>query len=125
MPTYEYKCEACGYDFEEFQSITADPIRKCPRCRKLKVKRLISTGAGLIFKGSGFYITDYRDQGYKDKAKAESGATTESTSDKTKSDTGSSNGDGAKPAASETKKPASDTKSADAAKSETKHKKKH
>src|SRR5438093_13446476 len=73
MPTYEYKCDACGHDFEKFQSITASPIRKCPKCGKAKVRRLISTGAGLIFKGSGFYITDYRDKGYTDQAKAESG----------------------------------------------------
>jgi putative FmdB family regulatory protein len=74
MPTYEYKCDACGHAFEQFQSITADPIRRCPACKKLKVKRLIGTGAGLLFKGSGFYITDYRDQSYKDKAKADSGS---------------------------------------------------
>src|SRR5687767_3681958 len=74
MPTYEYKCDACGHAFELFHSMTAAPVRKCPACKKLKVKRLIGTGAGLIFKGSGFYITDYRDQSYADKAKAESGA---------------------------------------------------
>jgi putative FmdB family regulatory protein len=74
MPTYEYKCTACGHKFEKFQSITADPIKKCPECGKKKVERLIGTGAGLIFKGSGFYITDYRSEGYKEKAKAESGA---------------------------------------------------
>jgi putative FmdB family regulatory protein len=124
MPTYEYKCDACGHDFEQFHSITAEPIRKCPKCGKMKVKRLIGTGAGLIFKGSGFYITDYRDQGYKDKAKADSGTSTEAASDKAKSDTASSNGDGAKPAAAEEKKPA-DAKPAAAAKPETKRKKKH
>src|SRR3954470_2647182 len=74
MPTYEYKCAACGHQFEKFQSITADPIKKCPECGKNKVQRLIGTGAGLIFKGSGFYITDYRDASYKEKAKAESGS---------------------------------------------------
>ena len=74
MPTYEYKCNACGHRFEKFQSMSAAPIRKCPKCGKMKVQRLIGTGAGLIFKGSGFYITDYRDSGYKDKAKAESGS---------------------------------------------------
>ena len=74
MPTYDYKCDACGPTFELFQSMKADPVRKCPKCKKSKVKRLIGTGAGLIFKGSGFYITDYRDAGYKDKAKADSGA---------------------------------------------------
>src|SRR3954463_4879234 len=73
MPTYEYKCDACGHEFERFQPITAQPIRRCPQCGKAKVRRLISTGAGLIFKGSGFYITDYRDKSYADKAKAESG----------------------------------------------------
>jgi len=73
MPTYEYKCEACGHAFEKFQSIKAAPIRKCPNCGKMKVKKLISKGAGLIFKGSGFYITDYRSEGYKDQAKADSG----------------------------------------------------
>jgi putative FmdB family regulatory protein len=73
MPTYEYHCDACGNDFEEFQLITSKPIRKCPRCGKLKVRRLIGTGAGMIFKGSGFYITDYRSEGYKDSAKAEQG----------------------------------------------------
>src|SRR5438552_2697324 len=74
MPTYEYNCSACGHAFERSQSITADPVKRCPQCGKNKVKRLIGTGAGLIFKGSGFYITDYRDAGYKEKAKAESGA---------------------------------------------------
>ena len=73
MPTYDYKCDACGHAFEQFHSMMASPIRKCPACKKLKVKRLIGTGAGLIFKGSGFYITDYRDKSYSDKAKAESG----------------------------------------------------
>jgi len=73
MPTYEYKCTACGHSFERFQPMSAEPIKRCPQCGKAKVKRLIGTGAGLIFKGSGFYITDYRDAGYKEKAKADSG----------------------------------------------------
>src|SRR5687768_2073229 len=85
MPTYEYKCDACGHEFEKFQSMTAAPVKVCPSCGKRKVRKLISTGAGLIFKGSGFYITDYRDQGYKDKAKADSGTTAE-TKTETKSD---------------------------------------
>jgi putative FmdB family regulatory protein len=72
MPTYEYKCQACGHAFERFQPITSDPVKKCPKCGKNKVQRLISTGAGLIFKGSGFYITDYRDKAYTDRAKSES-----------------------------------------------------
>lgn len=74
MPTYDYQCNACGHRFEKFQSITAAPIRKCPECGKNQVQRLIGTGAGLIFKGSGFYITDYRSEGYKNAKKAESGA---------------------------------------------------
>ncbi len=73
MPTYEYRCEACGHEFEKFQSITAEPIKKCPICGKNRCKRLIGIGAGLIFKGSGFYITDYRSSGYKERAKAETG----------------------------------------------------
>jgi putative FmdB family regulatory protein len=72
MPTYDYKCDACGRQFERFQSITASPLRKCPTCGKLKLRRLIGPGAGLIFKGSGFYITDYRSEGYKSAAKGES-----------------------------------------------------
>lgn len=59
MPTYEYECEHCGYDFELFQKITDEPIQKCPKCNN-KVKRLIGSGSGIIFKGSGFYATDYR-----------------------------------------------------------------
>ena len=95
MPTYEYKCDACGHAFEQFQSMSAAPIKKCPKCGKLKVKRLIGTGAGLIFKGSGFYITDYRDQSYKDKAKAESGSSdgAAAKTEKSESSSSSSNGD--------------------------------
>ncbi len=59
MPTYEYKCDSCGYVFEELQSIKDDPLSKCPKCGG-KVQRLIGPGAGLIFKGSGFYLTDYK-----------------------------------------------------------------
>ena len=71
MPTYEYQCSKCGHEFEEFQSITAPPLRKCPKCKKNTVKRLIGCGGGVIFKGSGFYETDYRSEGYKKAAKAE------------------------------------------------------
>jgi putative FmdB family regulatory protein len=86
MPTYEYKCDACGYAFERFHSITAAPIKRCPECGKAKVRRLISAGAGMIFKGSGFYITDYRDKAYTDKAKAESGAASGESKTETKSE---------------------------------------
>ena len=76
MPTYEYKCEACGHTFEKFQSMSSAPIRKCPVCGKSKVKRLIVAGAGLIFKGSGFYITDYRSDAYNQAAKKDAPAAT-------------------------------------------------
>ena len=71
MPTYEYECLACGVTFEQFQNITDKPLKKCPSCQG-KVKRLISKGAGIIFKGSGFYATDYRSDSYKSDAKKES-----------------------------------------------------
>ncbi len=62
MPTYEYECAACGHTFEEFQSMSDKPLRKCPQCKKQKLQRLIGSGAGIIFKGSGFYETDYKRQ---------------------------------------------------------------
>jgi putative FmdB family regulatory protein len=71
MPTYEYICENCEHQFEKYQSIKAKPIRKCPECGKLSVQRLIGAGAGIIFKGSGFYQTDYRSEGYKKAAESE------------------------------------------------------
>jgi putative FmdB family regulatory protein len=72
MPTYAYRCGACGHEFEEFQSITAKSIRKCPQCGKQQVRRLLGTGSGIIFKGSGFYQTDYRSDGYKKAAGGDS-----------------------------------------------------
>lgn len=65
MPTYEYECQKCGHAFERFQSMTEAPVKTCPDCRGRKVKRLIGTGAGLLFKGSGFYTTDYRSDSYR------------------------------------------------------------
>src|SRR5215470_243921 len=83
MPTYVYNCEKCGLQFEQFQSIAAEPLTVCSKelCQqkpwgKGKVKRTISAGAGIIFKGSGFYITDYRSDKYKEAAKKESSSTT-------------------------------------------------
>lgn len=72
MPTYDYQCGKCGHEFEKFQSITAPALRKCPKCGKSSLKRLIGTGAGVIFKGSGFYQTDYRSDSYKQAVKKES-----------------------------------------------------
>ena len=87
MPTYEYQCQKCQQTFEAFQSMKDAPYTVCPKelCRQTawgegKVKRLLGTGAGLIFKGSGFYITDYRSAGYKEAAKKESGTSSSSTS---------------------------------------------
>jgi putative FmdB family regulatory protein len=71
MPTYQYECDNCGYEFEQFQLITAKPLRKCPKCGKNSLNRLIGTGAGVIFKGSGFYATDYRSKSYKEAEKKE------------------------------------------------------
>jgi putative FmdB family regulatory protein len=73
MPTYEYECQKCGHRFELFQSIKDAPKKTCPEC-KGRVKRLLGTGAGLIFKGSGFYSTDYRKPGYTEAAKKDSGS---------------------------------------------------
>ena len=71
MPTYEYLCGQCGKKFEQFQSITAKPVRKCPACGRRSVRRLIGAGAGVIFKGSGFYQTDYRSDSYRKSAEKE------------------------------------------------------
>jgi putative FmdB family regulatory protein len=93
MPTYEYECTKCGYEFERFQNMSDEPLKRCPKCR-CKVRRLIGSGAGIIFKGSGFYETDYRSKSYQDaagkeaKAKKESkssGSGSKSKSDKSKS----------------------------------------
>jgi len=81
MPTYEYQCDSCGHRFEKFQSIKAAPIRKCPECGKNSVKRLLGTGAGIIFKGSGFYTTDYRSESYQKAAKSDTGGVTETKSE--------------------------------------------
>lgn len=70
MPTYEYECKSCGYHFEKFQSMVDKPLSRCPKCKKA-LRRIIGNGAGIIFKGSGFYATDYRKPSYKEKAKAD------------------------------------------------------
>ena len=65
MPTYDYQCAECHHAFEAFQSITANPLTECPECKKSALKRLIGSGAGLIFKGTGFYCTDYKSTSHK------------------------------------------------------------
>jgi putative FmdB family regulatory protein len=73
MPTYEYACSKCGHRFEQFQSMSDEPLKKCPKCKKSALKRLVGGGAGLIFKGSGFYVTDYKNKGMASAAAKEAG----------------------------------------------------
>ncbi|QDV27065.1 FmdB family zinc ribbon protein [Aureliella helgolandensis] len=86
MPTYDYQCDACDHLFELYQGINDPKKRKCPKCGKLKLRRLLGTGAAVVFKGSGFYQTDYRSESYN-KAKAADKPASDSSS---KSDGGSS-----------------------------------
>ena len=98
MPTYDYVCKRCEHKWELFQSITANPKRKCPDCGKLSAKRVIGPGAGIIFKGSGFYQTDYRSPAYKKAAaadkkaqeKSQGGGESKSSEKKSKSESSSS-----------------------------------
>ncbi len=104
MPTYEYVCDKCGHQFEITQSMAAEPLTICPeelckqkRWGKGKVKRAISGGSGLIFKGSGFYITDYRSEKYKEAAKKEAAPATPAASEAKSSSTGETKPAAAKP----------------------------
>ena len=113
MPTYEYICEKCGHQFETFQSISAKPLTLCPedRCAqkrwgKGRVKRAISGGAGLLFKGNGFYITDYRSEKYKEAARKDSAPAASTTG---KTEKGGEAKPAAKPAASPAKPSAAKT----------------
>lgn len=89
MPTYDYECDACGHEFELFQSISATVKRKCPECGKPKLRRLFGTGAAVVFKGSGFYQTDYRSESYKQGAEKDQ-KKTEKKSDSKSGDSKSS-----------------------------------
>lgn len=95
MPTYSYVCKACGHGFERFQTMTDKVVKKCPSCGKLKVKRLIGAGAGLIFKGSGFYITDYgrKSSGGDDKKQAPIKKETNGSSTKSEKSSGTKSAD--------------------------------
>jgi len=110
MPTYDFKCNACGHAFEAVQTMSAAPLKKCPKCGKPKLERLIGMGAAVLFKGSGFYETDYRSQSYKKGADSESKPASESKTE-TKSDTKASTGDvAAKPVSKPVEsKPAKDS----------------
>ncbi len=123
MPTYDYECDACQHTWELFQNITADPVKKCPECGKKKARRLFGTGAALMFKGSGFYETDYRSDSYKKSAKADSSSSEGATKDSGNSDKGSGaaeskteskpskTSDAKSSSASKSKKPGNDRKS--------------
>lgn len=71
MPTYDYECDACQHKFEAFQNMSEEPLAKCPQCKKKKLRRLFGAGAALVFKGSGFYQTDYRSDSYKKAAESD------------------------------------------------------
>ena len=122
MPTYDYECTACDHKFELFQKITDDPIKKCPECKKLKLNRLFGTGAAIVFKGSGFYQTDYRSDSYKKSAESDrkssepapsdSKSTSSDSSTTAKSDSASTKPAADKPSSTESK-PKSRKKSGD------------
>lgn len=90
MPTYDYHCDACEHEFELFQGITEEPKKKCPKCGKNKLRRLFGTGGAIVFKGSGFYKTDYRSESYKKSADADKPAGEGKGSDSKSSDSKSS-----------------------------------
>jgi putative FmdB family regulatory protein len=94
MPTYEYECDACEHLFEEFQSMRDEPLTKCPQCGKKKLRRLFGSGAAILFRGTGFYQTDYRSESYKAAAKKDGEASSSGTTGTTGNATGDS---GSKP----------------------------
>jgi putative FmdB family regulatory protein len=96
MPTYDYVCEGCQHAFELFQAMKDEPKRKCPKCGRRKLRRLIGPGAAIVFKGSGFYQTDYRSESYKKAAAADKSNATASSSDGAKSAEGAKTSDGSK-----------------------------
>jgi len=102
MPTYDYVCDACDHQFELFQSITENAKRKCPECGRAKLRRLIGPGAAIVFKGSGFYCTDYRSDSYRKSASAEKSGSSSSAESKSSTESKSKSSDTSKP-----KKPAS------------------
>jgi len=111
MPTYDYECDACQHAFEEFQSMMDKPLKKCPKCGKSKLRRLIGTGAAIIFKGSGFYQTDYRSESYKNAAKADQAKPAETPKESPKTDTTKSADTSAKTGGGDAKSSAKSPKS--------------
>jgi putative FmdB family regulatory protein len=106
MPTYEYRCKSCGHEFEEFQTMSSDPLIMCPKCAKPTLKRLMSSGVGLIFKGSGFYLTDYK----KSNTSSSSSKKSESKPD-SKSESKPDSNQESKPDSKQKSKPSTDTTS--------------
>lgn len=106
MPTYDYICDSCGHEFEAYERITADPQTECPECKLPRLRRKIGPGAAILFKGSGFYQTDYRSDSYKKAAEADkpSSEPAKSTTESTKTDTTTSSpkSEPAKPASTST-----------------------
>ena len=117
MPTYEYRCHACDNKWEEFQSIKAEPTKKCPKCKKAKAERIISAGGGILFKGTGFYQTDYRSESYK---KAQAADAEKAKPADAKSDTKSDSKPDTKPDAKPEAKPEPKAESKAPAKIESK-----
>ena len=116
MPTYEYECDACGHAFDEMQSFKDEPLKVCPKCGKESLRRLFGTGAAILFKGSGFYETDYRSESYKQAAKADTEAASkggDGTNGKSATDGSSAGGSGGKGKAAGAKSPKSKTRAAD------------
>lgn len=103
MPTYDYVCDACQHEFEAFESIKADPQTECPACHEPKLRRKIGPGAAILFKGSGFYQTDYRSESYKKRAAADKPAEASKPADSSSTSSGSSSG--STPAKSDSPKP--------------------
>lgn len=99
MPTYDYVCEKCGHKFEEMQSFKDDPLKTCPKCHQDALRRLFGTGAAILFKGSGFYETDYRSEGYKKAAEADAKPAESKPADTKKADAPAPKPAGDKPAA--------------------------
>jgi putative FmdB family regulatory protein len=100
MPTYEYKCDNCGHTFDEFQSFKDEPLKDCPQCAEPKLRRLFGTGAAILFKGSGFYETDYRSESYKKAAKADEAPAAKSGSTDSAAKDSSSKGSSSKDSSS-------------------------
>jgi len=111
MPTYEYQCDACDHNFDEFQSMSDKPLKKCPKCGKPKLRRVFGTGAAILFKGSGFYETDYRSESYKQAAKADQDASSKSSTNGTSDTNGTTGKNGAASSSSGGKGKKSESKS--------------